>query len=239
MKTMIWCTTEFQGWHRWKDAPDEVSYLASFHRHIFHVKLTLKVEHQNRAIEFISLKQKVNEFIAKKWANRYFEESCEQIAACLLTNFGAYQVEVSEDGENGAIVQQTITDIKRTKCFVGTEAEGPHRGSFMLFAPGSCTEDRLKTIFDRVQSLYLPLKGIYYGAGNEPASNATLESFIKVLCKQHNLICTIDYGNLVRVQDTEYTKQVKDGWIIWMDSKCHEYKTLENDPLFDLDQFVE
>lgn len=109
MKTQVWCTTSFIAWHMWLQAPLHVDYLKHLHRHVFHVKATVKVAHDNRDVEFITLKREVDEYISKtqkQWGNTW---SCEMAALMIgreLANlkYHVVSVEVSEDGENGAIV---------------------------------------------------------------------------------------------------------------------------------------
>ncbi len=105
MKTIVWVGTMFEGFHRWVDAPDDVAFLRDYHRHIFEVRLGIAVTDTNREVEFFQLKRKVDGFILDNYEGRYFEFSCEQIAEVLLNEFKADFVEVSEDGENGAIIQ--------------------------------------------------------------------------------------------------------------------------------------
>lgn len=103
----IWVTARFEGWHRWKDAPDECAYLRDWHRHMFHIKLGVQVTHANRDIEFIGLKAKLDTHLRTYTGyEKRFELSCEQIALALQVVFNASFVEVSEDGENGALVTQ-------------------------------------------------------------------------------------------------------------------------------------
>lgn len=104
MKTLVWITTEFVGFHRWVDAPDEVAFLRDWHRHIFKVKIAVKVTHSDRDVEFFIFKKQVKEFLDNKYQNRQFESSCEMIAEHIAKHFNAFRVSVSEDGENGAIV---------------------------------------------------------------------------------------------------------------------------------------
>ena|SRR5580692_2554951 len=109
--TYVYCTTQFEGFHAWKNAPEEVAYLGYPHRHIFHVKVIVKVEHNDRYVEFITLKNNTN-FIIKEAQNKgYFDCSCEDMADYIARNlkatrnmYNVHSVEVSEDGENGAIV---------------------------------------------------------------------------------------------------------------------------------------
>ena len=44
-KIFVVVKTEFEGFHSWEDAPDEVSFLRNLHRHIFHVTAKWKVNH--------------------------------------------------------------------------------------------------------------------------------------------------------------------------------------------------
>lgn len=107
MSTSVFVTTRFVGFHRWKDAPEQHAYLRNWHRHVFHVRLTVSVNHDNREVEFIDLKKQVDEYIACIFVlPGPFEHSCEQIARLLLDYFSASEVEVSEDGENGAILRR-------------------------------------------------------------------------------------------------------------------------------------
>ena len=106
MKTRIFITCRFAAFHFWKDAPKEHAYLRDLHRHVFHVRLEKAVEHDDRDIEFIELKTRVQKHCQSYLAIRAKVEglSCEQMAIRLLERFEADLVEVSEDGENGAIV---------------------------------------------------------------------------------------------------------------------------------------
>jgi hypothetical protein len=104
----IYAKTTFEGFHRWKDAPLEVDFLRNWHRHIFHVLAVIIVTNDNRQVEFIQLKHKIDAFLAIEYAGKYFEESCEMIArntAAFLasTGFTVGSVTVNEDDENGAI----------------------------------------------------------------------------------------------------------------------------------------
>lgn len=100
----VWIKTQFEGFHRWKDAPDDVAFLRDFHRHVFHVKIGVEVGGDNREVEFFQFKRKVEHYLDKYWHKTQFENSCEQIAVAIGTHFDAFFVEVSEDGENGAFV---------------------------------------------------------------------------------------------------------------------------------------
>lgn len=105
----IWVTDQFEGFHRWKDAPPEVSFLRFWHRHMFKVKVGVNVTHNNRQVEFFILKRALSQILVSKLDGEKFESSCEQIAwsICNLLEALGYDVayvDVSEDGENGATV---------------------------------------------------------------------------------------------------------------------------------------
>ena len=105
---IVWVTTKFEAFHRWVNAPDDVAFLRSYHRHLFHVKVGMEVTHLNRNIEFFQFKEKLNIFLAENYESQQMEKSCEMIANEILLQFDASFVEISEDGENGAIVSNEI-----------------------------------------------------------------------------------------------------------------------------------
>lgn len=103
--------TQFEGFHFWKDAPEEVKFLRDLHRHMFHVEVEMEVDHCDRAVEIILLKRQVNnlclsltEIIKKEgW-------SCEMIAKTIVNYLYIeyasrwISVKVLEDNENGGRV---------------------------------------------------------------------------------------------------------------------------------------
>lgn len=104
---------QFEGFHRWKDAPTEVAFLRDWHRHIFHCEARVSVEHDDRELEYFMV---LNEI--KKHILPFLElgdetvSSCEQkakfIANGLINIYGEdrdYEVSVFEDGENGSTVK--------------------------------------------------------------------------------------------------------------------------------------
>jgi hypothetical protein len=110
MHTFVWVTSHFAGYHRWKDAPEKVAFLRDWHRHVFHVKLSVRVEHADRAIEFFILKEKLDNVLQTEFNQQRFEYSCESIALKIIELMKADEgvdvamCEVSEDNENGATV---------------------------------------------------------------------------------------------------------------------------------------
>lgn len=112
--SLVYATITFEGVHCWLRAPEEVKHLRNRHRHIFHVKAVMQVNHDDRDVEFIMLGHRIREWILKQYP-KYSEASadttvdleytsCEALARALLEAFGLFSCEVSEDNENGAII---------------------------------------------------------------------------------------------------------------------------------------
>lgn len=101
--TAIFSRTRFEGFHCWPDAPNDVAFLRVVHRHEFHVTAFKKVNHDDRDVEFILYKRRIDNAIeALKDGNNVEHWSCERWAREIGELVEADCVEVSEDGENGA-----------------------------------------------------------------------------------------------------------------------------------------
>jgi len=120
----IWVTFQKEGMHRYPAAATDpalatgdeydVSFLANPHRHIFHFRVWADVVHNDRDIEFIQF---------KRWLENLYRDdtlqldykSCEMMADDLYIQIAsrypnrAVWIEVSEDGENGALIKYEIT----------------------------------------------------------------------------------------------------------------------------------
>ena len=117
---MIWCTFRKEGIHRYPAAATDpnlctageydVSFLANAHRHIFHFKVWISVEHSDRAIEFIQFKRWLESLYNKDILELDFK-SCEMMSDDLYAQISAKYpdrevwIEVSEDGENGSLIK--------------------------------------------------------------------------------------------------------------------------------------
>ena len=117
---MIWVTFRKEGMHKYPAAltdpalatGDEydVSFLGYPHRHIFHFKVWIGVEHSDRAIEFIQFKRWL-ENLYNQGTLQLDYKSCEMMAENLYEQIAAKYpgrevwIEVSEDGENGALIK--------------------------------------------------------------------------------------------------------------------------------------
>lgn len=106
VKKIVYCRTRFVGFHRWPNAPDSVGYLRDLHRHEFHVEVGVRVQGDDRDVEFITLKQTVDGCIAQQQQYWPAEFSCEMMCNAIYDRLKnmyiiAY-IDISEDGENGA-----------------------------------------------------------------------------------------------------------------------------------------
>lgn len=101
------------GLHLWQNCHiEEVEYLKNLHRHLFYITCYKTVKHDDRDIEFIQLKQKIEKWINEKYYKEFYgcclfdKMSCEMIAVELINAFGLDTCEVLEDNENGARISK-------------------------------------------------------------------------------------------------------------------------------------
>lgn len=117
---MIWVTFSREGIHRYPAALTDpklatgdqydVSFLGHPHRHMFHFKVWIAVEHVDRAIEFIQFKRWLENLYSHSILQLDYK-SCEMIAEDLYLRIAKEHpgrevwIEVSEDGENGSLTK--------------------------------------------------------------------------------------------------------------------------------------
>jgi len=105
----------FEGLHCWPEAGDfipEVAFLSNLHRHIFHVTVKVEQYHDDRDIEYIAFKRKLEAHVREEIApgGNLGRQSCEQIGTKIgrhvqsLVGSRSISVTVLEDGENGAVL---------------------------------------------------------------------------------------------------------------------------------------
>lgn len=117
-KSFIFVTFQKEGIHKYPAAGTDptlatgdwldVSFLAVPHRHIFHFRVEIEVNHNDRDIEFIQAKRQLERLFSDGTVELDYK-SCEMIAEELhdelVKLYGGdreYVIEVAEDGENGA-----------------------------------------------------------------------------------------------------------------------------------------
>lgn len=122
MKTYVTVTGHSIGYHCWPEAPVEVAFLASRHRHVFHWRIKVRADHDNRAVEFFLLKSDVLKLIATTFkleptaaapGIEFGSMSCEMIAKAigahlLIGGYDVVEVTVGEDNENEATVDYEV-----------------------------------------------------------------------------------------------------------------------------------
>ena len=111
MKKNVIIKLQFSATHAWPGCEiGEVAYLRHEHRHTFFITMKFPITHDDRDIEFISMKNKVHEFIQKNWEGEDLGSwSCEMLAKELIHQFSSCNyVSVFEDNENGAEVDIAI-----------------------------------------------------------------------------------------------------------------------------------
>jgi hypothetical protein len=119
---MIWVTFRKEGIHKYPAAltdpalatGDEydVSFLGHPHRHIFHFRVWISVQHNDRDIEFIQFKRWLEKLYSGDGATLKLDyKSCEMMSDELYDTISKEYpsreiwIEVSEDGENGSFIK--------------------------------------------------------------------------------------------------------------------------------------
>lgn len=111
-KRMIFVTFQKEGIHKYPDAPEGVEFLKYPHRHMFHFKVAIEVEHEDRDIEFFLFKRELESLYGDGILELDYK-SCEMMAHDLYDYISKkwpdrdVEITVSEDGENGAILKRT------------------------------------------------------------------------------------------------------------------------------------
>lgn len=108
----IYVTTSFIAFHCWPEAPEEVSFLRSKHRHKFGVRACFRIT-EDRQLEFFLVQSEVNSICQHEIMPALKERrslSCESMALMIYNSLVSKglpvtEVEVNEDGENGSIIK--------------------------------------------------------------------------------------------------------------------------------------
>jgi hypothetical protein len=117
----IWVTWQREGIHMYPAAATDpnladVSFLASPHRHMFHFRVWIDVFHNDRDVEFIQFKRWCESLYSSDNSVLSLDhKSCEMMADDLYIQIASrypgrvVHIEVSEDGENGAMIRYELT----------------------------------------------------------------------------------------------------------------------------------
>lgn len=118
VKSEVYCKVTLEAIHNWPGVVDipgleEVHYLQYPHRHQFVIRAYSRVTHSDRDVEFIWLAHQIEKFIKAQFpsynghAIDIGSTSCEMLGELVLNNFPqVYKVDVSEDDENGAVMER-------------------------------------------------------------------------------------------------------------------------------------
>ena len=117
----IWITWQKEGIHKYPAAltdPNlaDVQFLGYPHRHMFHFRVWIDVFHNDRDLEFIQFKRWCESLYSGHGAVLSLDyKSCEMMADDLYIQIASrypgrvVHIEVSEDGENGALIKYELT----------------------------------------------------------------------------------------------------------------------------------
>lgn len=111
-RVSVFSALSIEGLHHWPGAGSKASepYLAKEHRHLFKIRLESPVRHTDRDVEFISFGRMVRRAMLRTFGPepcQFKTMSCEDIGLWIMDAFPQVSLaEVSEDGENGAIVRR-------------------------------------------------------------------------------------------------------------------------------------
>lgn len=120
-KRQIWITWQKEGIHKYPAALEDpnladVQFLGYPHRHMFHFRVWIDVFHNDRDLEFIQFKRWCESLYSGQGSVLSLDhKSCEMMADDLYIQIAsrypnrAVWIEVSEDGENGALIKYEIT----------------------------------------------------------------------------------------------------------------------------------
>jgi hypothetical protein len=125
----IWVTFQKEGIHKYPAAlidpqlatgdERDVSFLGYPHRHIFHFRVWIDVVHNDRDIEFIQFKRWCETLYASQTLDLN-NKSCEMMSDDLYQQIAQRYpgrevwIEVSEDGENGCVIQYNLSRPSQT-----------------------------------------------------------------------------------------------------------------------------
>jgi len=110
MKNTVIVQFEIEGFHHYPNAPKEVEFLSSNHRHTFVIKAGYKVQDLNREREIFLCRDEVKEYLGEAYGIpcQFGAMSCEMIAKEILEfgeDDGMVWVEVWEEKTGGARVE--------------------------------------------------------------------------------------------------------------------------------------
>lgn len=105
MKRKVITYNTIVGFHNYPDAPAFCTYLADRHRHVFEIRCSFEVSHNNREIEINIMQHYIENLLKSRFGYpcEFGARSCEDIAEMLLDEYHfMVECQVLEDGYGGA-----------------------------------------------------------------------------------------------------------------------------------------
>ena len=105
MKKFVETYNCIEGFHYYPNAPEFCKYLSARHRHLFVIRCSFEVNHNNREIEINDMQKKIEDTLHNWYGTpcEFDGLSCESIANNLLLEFNSMvKCTVLEDGYGGA-----------------------------------------------------------------------------------------------------------------------------------------
>lgn len=107
-KTFIKIQTQFEGIHKYPEAPKIVAHLRNEHRHTFIVTVQIEVKHNNRDLEFYMVKDYLDGVVHNLLSlnNKSCEMIGDDIHKVISQKYGEDRemiIEVSEDGKRSSV----------------------------------------------------------------------------------------------------------------------------------------
>lgn len=111
-KTSIYVRFQRKGFHFYPDAPGQVEYLKSRHRHLFKFEIGIEVFHDDREIEFHMFQEELESQLDSGSIDinhKSCEMLCKDLGRYISEKYPRrnFYVDVSEDGECGSRVDFT------------------------------------------------------------------------------------------------------------------------------------
>lgn len=94
-----------EGFHYYPNAPKFCDYLAHKHRHMFVIRCSFLVSHNEREVEINTMQNDIELLLQKEFNTpcQFGDMSCESIAEWLLNHYDSMvECQVLEDGYGGA-----------------------------------------------------------------------------------------------------------------------------------------
>jgi len=108
MKNQVIIQFKIEGFHKYPNAPQDVSFLSNIHRHVFSVKCFFAVAKLTREREIFICREQVKNRLIEKYGEPCMFNDCEMVATEILKYWqqnGMVACEVWEENTGGARIE--------------------------------------------------------------------------------------------------------------------------------------